>query len=671
MSQPIHSTSAVRRSAFAALAALAVWVAAPARAAEVVEIRIGNHPTFTRVVFELDRASGYRVQREGGASGTELVVTLNASSGARSIRSKSPGVDRVEVKPGGAESVARIGLRKKGLRLKEMILANPPRIVLDVMYDEAMIAKLAPKPKPQPVVAKPAETAPEIAKAKPASDAAKSPEPAKQPAPEPAKQPAPEIAKKAEPEPAKKPEPELAKAKTPEPAVAKPPAPAPAAETAKVAKPAAEPRLAKEPEPAPEAKVAKKAETPVADAKVAKAPELPTPTLAPKPAKPPEPAAEVANTPTTPTPAPDTKAAAATKAPGEAAKAEPVAEREAEGPVPVPTPAPGPQMAKTPTGPEPAIADAKPADKPLAPTTPAGKPTRATPSDRAKTGTPGKQQAARATSPSAKVRASSWLSEWLRSPVVLGAGGGLLVCVIGFVFLMRRRRTLPTNLDVTAIAEESGGAGAAAEPHAGADASFADLFDDEPQATKATPPARRDAGRPEREAGPATPPARRDAGPATPPARRDTGPATPPARRGASDEASFDNLFGDAEAAPAAKGDAPMTRASDLPADPGRTTAPARASTAAPDTDVLRVVHELERRMAALESKLAESNEARERLERQVAAQSEELRVQRAAIARTQRALRTMSRGDEDKATEPALRDGDTQTRTRANPQQQ
>jgi hypothetical protein len=145
----------------------------------------------------------------------------------------------------------------------------------------------------------------------------------------------------------------------------------------------------------------------------------------------------------------------------------------------------------------------------------------------------------------------------------------------------------------------------------------------------------------------------------------------PPARRGASDEASFDNLFGDAEAAPAAKGDAPMTRASDLPADPGRTTAPARASTAAPDTDVLRVVHELERRMAALESKLAESNEARERLERQVAAQSEELRVQRAAIARTQRALRTMSRGDEDKATEPALRDGDTQTRTRANPQQQ
>jgi septal ring factor EnvC (AmiA/AmiB activator) len=116
-------------------------------------------------------------------------------------------------------------------------------------------------------------------------------------------------------------------------------------------------------------------------------------------------------------------------------------------------------------------------------------------------------------------------------------------------------------------------------------------------------------------------------------------------------------------------GDATMTQAmSDLPADPSQVEPPpppAMASAPAPDTDVLRVVHELESRMAKLETKLEESNEARDRLERQVAAQSEELRVQRAAIARTQRALRTMSRGDEDKATEPALRDGDTQAKTR------
>ena len=105
----------------------------------------------------------------------------------------------------------------------------------------------------------------------------------------------------------------------------------------------------------------------------------------------------------------------------------------------------------------------------------------------------------------------------------------------------------------------------------------------------------------------------------------------------------------------------------DLPADPTAAPPTPPPAAAAGDTDVTRLVQALERRMSTLEAKLDESNEARERLERQVAAQSEELRVQRAAIARTQRALRTMSSADEDKATEPALRDGDTQAKTRVN----
>jgi len=68
-------------------------------------------------------------------------------------------------------------------------------------------------------------------------------------------------------------------------------------------------------------------------------------------------------------------------------------------------------------------------------------------------------------------------------------------------------------------------------------------------------------------------------------------------------------------------------------------------------------VKELAARLATLENRLDEASEARERLERQVAAQSEELRVQRAAIARTQRALCSLSRSESDQATEPALRD--------------
>ena len=80
------------------------------------------------------------------------------------------------------------------------------------------------------------------------------------------------------------------------------------------------------------------------------------------------------------------------------------------------------------------------------------------------------------------------------------------------------------------------------------------------------------------------------------------------------------------------------------------------------DSGVAQMIQEFERRVAHMEARLDESNEARERLERQVEAQAEELRVQRAAIARTQRAVRSLNRPDEDHATEPALRDPSTPT---------
>jgi hypothetical protein len=100
------------------------------------------------------------------------------------------------------------------------------------------------------------------------------------------------------------------------------------------------------------------------------------------------------------------------------------------------------------------------------------------------------------------------------------------------------------------------------------------------------------------------------------------------------------------------KGESEMDVVVDLPIERG----PRSASMAA-DAGSGSLMQELERRMAQLERRLDEANEARERLERQVTAQSEELRVQRAAIARTQRALRGMTRVGDEQATEPALRD--------------
>ena len=59
--------------------------AVPALGAEIVAVRVGNHPTFTRVVFELDAPAGYRIERrtEGGIS--EILITIEASSTPRSL----------------------------------------------------------------------------------------------------------------------------------------------------------------------------------------------------------------------------------------------------------------------------------------------------------------------------------------------------------------------------------------------------------------------------------------------------------------------------------------------------------------------------------------------------------------------------------------------------------
>jgi len=98
-------------------------------------------------------------------------------------------------------------------------------------------------------------------------------------------------------------------------------------------------------------------------------------------------------------------------------------------------------------------------------------------------------------------------------------------------------------------------------------------------------------------------------------------------------------------AAPAA--DEPVAPAIEVPA-------PTPATPAAPVPGTAADSGELERRLAHLETRLEEMVDAKERLERQVAAQTEELRVQRAAIARTQRVVRSISANPEDEATEPA-----------------
>jgi hypothetical protein len=220
---------------------------------------------------------------------------------------------------------------------------------------------------------------------------------------------------------------------------------------------------------------------------------------------------------------------------------------------------------------------------------------------------------------------------WTSSPLVLGAAGGVLAIGLVLFFVLRRRRALPNDLDVTAIADRGDAAPDAQTSQA--DEGFSLFGDEFSSATSSSQPQ-----------------------------------AEQPAARM---DSPLDSLFDDDDAhgQPVREGAAKMTQTtSDLPTDRNRAAARPAAGGAV-GGDAMRMIQALEARMAQLESKLDAANEAREKLERQVAAQSEELRVQRAAIARTQRALRTMTRGDEEKATEPALKDSNetTQSRTRIN----
>ena len=135
--QPLAGIECVLRRRILRVEVLAEQTAAAApRLCELVEVRVGKHPTFTRVVFELDRAAGYRIERSDPSMGVaELIVSLEASSAPRSISKKKALIEQVDVEPNGRRSVARVRLSQEGLRLKEMILANPPRIVLDLLNE--------------------------------------------------------------------------------------------------------------------------------------------------------------------------------------------------------------------------------------------------------------------------------------------------------------------------------------------------------------------------------------------------------------------------------------------------------------------------------------------------------------------------------------------------------
>lgn len=172
------SIQSVPRSSFLALLALALGAApAVADAAHLSQVRVGTHEDHTRIVLELDGEASYRLAPPG-AGGSQLQIQLEADSAARHVASKSPLVKSVRVEPSQNGSTISVDLTRSNVEVSEMVLANPPRIVLDLKQAGAT-AVTAP-----PVV--PAEKPAVAAAATPA--AAPAPKPVTAPTPTPARE---------------------------------------------------------------------------------------------------------------------------------------------------------------------------------------------------------------------------------------------------------------------------------------------------------------------------------------------------------------------------------------------------------------------------------------------------------------------------------------------------
>jgi outer membrane biosynthesis protein TonB len=483
------------------LAAALVWAlcaVAPAQSAEIVQVRVGNHPTFTRVVFEFDTPTGYRIERHAaGEAENAIVVTLDAASRTRNIASRSRAVESVSVEAEAGRSIARIVTRESGLPIKEMILADPPRVVLDLMFAASQPTVATPEPAAKPTP--PAPPKPMVAKPRPATPPPIAPEPEPEPEPVQIAEPEPEPVQIAEPEP----EPE--------------------------------PVQIAEPEPAPDIS--------------GEAVEIP-----------------------------------------EAAEAPPVADAES-----VPEAAPA-------------------ADHP--PETAAVQP--------------------RAAEAPERIAAEADEGAAAFDVTMVGAiAAGVLVLLFVIFLLVRRRSKAPGDLDVTtfAPADESAdevASGEARIPQGG--------FSMDVPAEGAEGP------RDDFEFGVSDLP------------DDENKPIAAAESVSETDHGLFDEAPKQKDATTMENQDLPVTHLdSEAPTQLGIGAASFGAADGAPD--FARMMQEFETRIAHLETRLNESIEARETLERQVTAQSEELRVQRAAIARTQRALRSLNRSEEDQATEPALRD--------------
>jgi hypothetical protein len=118
-------------SAVAAFAA-SLALAGPVLAARLVDVRVGTHPGYARVVLETDAPAEHELVSIPEAIPGEVVVHIAASARAREVASRGPGAPSVSIEP-QADGSALARIRAPGpVRIETQVLAAPPRVVLDL-----------------------------------------------------------------------------------------------------------------------------------------------------------------------------------------------------------------------------------------------------------------------------------------------------------------------------------------------------------------------------------------------------------------------------------------------------------------------------------------------------------------------------------------------------------
>jgi hypothetical protein len=149
-------------------AVLATCVApAPAGAAALLDVRIGKHEGYTRIVLDLDEGVKHQLDRIETERGSVFLLKLNATSARRVIAPDAPMVSVVRIEPRDGETIVRVAATSTNVDVNVFPLRDPNRLVVDLRSGKTATPTTAAATKPTTAAAKPAPPTPKPTTAAP------------------------------------------------------------------------------------------------------------------------------------------------------------------------------------------------------------------------------------------------------------------------------------------------------------------------------------------------------------------------------------------------------------------------------------------------------------------------------------------------------------------------